>query len=392
MFELICVYIYIEYICLFSFNGHRNVQTIKDITEIDLSEMEEYSQRLPSILEQVLTSGKRKNVIESKKELFELFFGIYSNGVGFKFPPGDRKLIILIAKMVSKKLAEENAFFQLSSVSEIDDRQLMPTPVGNLFSDVCDDRFPEATAKRDESDLSDGESVSTDTRQEFPCKERLSLLAKYLETSLRNKFTKKKMELTPQNMNEQPDEITVDYDSMVSLLESTGTIPSQALQPNGGRKSASATIKCVCTNPATDIRVNFTFKKETKDTIILILKKNTGEITQDAVITENFEKNWSLSNYISHWKKAHTSSTSDMEGEYFNFDRNSSKKKYFFIHVIAVNMMNVPLNSIFSTSSIQILRIENLGSDSMNVNGWYTHIYINILFTIELKVYGVYGK
>lgn len=305
------------FFCLFSFNGHRNVQTIKDLTENDLSEMEEYSQRLPNILLQVVTSEKHKNIDESMKKLVELFFGIYSNGVRFKFPPGDKKLIICIsiAKMVSEKLSDEgHAYFQLTSDSHFDGSQLFCTPVGNLFRDDCSWKKEIATSNVNTNENSEEEPVSTNTRQEVPGKEKLNLLVKYLETSLRSKFTKKKNELKPQDMNEsppKPDEIEVDFDSMVSLLETTGIIPAKARQPHVGRKSASSTIKCVCSNPATNIRVSFTFRKETKDTIILILNENIGENThtQSASITENFEKNWSLSNYISHWGNAHISST-----------------------------------------------------------------------------------
>lgn len=305
--------------CLFSFNGHRNVQTIKDLTENDMAEIEEYSHRLPNILRQVVTSEKHRNVGESLKKLVELFFGIYSNGVGFKFPPGDRKLIISIAKIVSEKFSDEGfAYFQPSSTSRFDDNQLLPTPVGNLFRDDCASKRKIATRNVDDNNGAEEKAVSPNTLQEVPGKDKLNLLVKYLETSLRNKFTKKRNQLTPQNMNENPpDEIEVDFESVVSLLESTGSIPTKARQSNDGRKSASATIKCVCSKPATNIRVSFTFQKDTKDKINLIFNENFGQTTQNASITVNFEKNWSLSNYISHCKKAHNPSTSDKKGEYY---------------------------------------------------------------------------
>lgn len=135
--------------------------SVKDITENDLSEMEEYSKRLPNILRQALKLETRKNFVESMKNLAALFFGIYSNGVGFKFPPGDKKLIILIAKMVSEKLAEKGyAFFQLSSVSHFDDRQLIPTPVGNLFRDDRSSKWKRSMREEYDGNISEEESLS----------------------------------------------------------------------------------------------------------------------------------------------------------------------------------------------------------------------------------------
>lgn len=173
----------------FSFNGHRNAQTIKDIKEHDLSDMEEFSLRLPHILRQVVTSEKRKNADETTKKLIEIFFGIYSNGVEFKFPPGDKKLIISMAKIVSEKISDEGyAYFQINSDSLFEGSQLLlPAPVGNLFHDGCISK-DKITANRKDDDS----NASDESLLEAPGGDKIKELVEYLEASLRHKFSKKK--------------------------------------------------------------------------------------------------------------------------------------------------------------------------------------------------------
>lgn len=300
----------------FSFNGHRNAATIKDLNENDLLQIEEYSLRLPRILQRALELEKCINVNEKVDQMLEFFFAIYLNGVEFKFPPGDRKLIMLIGEMVRAKVlhvndngitTEDYSYFQLGL--DYNNCQIVSTPIGNLYYDNKTDKNNRPNEMKSNAMVSnESTDRSSQIHRSNPDLDAIKNLVSLLKAGLEKKIGEFFLRNAAENLTAPPPEVIgVEFDSVVSQLENEKIIASNSCQPNDSRKSASAIIKCSCLNQTSThtVKVFFVFKKPTRDIILSTLSVNSVQITQQELhkITVHFASCWSLSNFLAHKKR-----------------------------------------------------------------------------------------
>lgn len=285
-----------------------------DLNEHDLLQMEEYSSRLPQILQREIDLENCENAAERLKSIIGLFFGVYAYGVDFKFPPGDKKLLIAIGAVVRGKCSEGGlSYFQ--SESDCSECQIVSTPFGKLYGNnsLEIERKQKKKSKLNTTESNEIAEESSPTLQTNPDTELIHELVKYLQEGLSMKLKEQVNHLISQSADEnspalQADIIEVDFDSVVSLLKLNGIIRSDNLQANESKRSASATIKCFCSVPASVIKVFFMLKNTTKEKILCILDTNFDEKSSLDVdlITAHFGRCWSLSNFISHAKNVHS--------------------------------------------------------------------------------------
>lgn len=98
-------------------------------------EIEEFAKTVPDILKNVQF---RKNKNASSKDVENMlrhFHGFYGSKKEFKFPPGDKKLLQLIAGTVTSHLESDVTFF--NNKTYLSNCNMTSTPFGDVFCDIA---------------------------------------------------------------------------------------------------------------------------------------------------------------------------------------------------------------------------------------------------------------
>lgn len=274
-----------------------------ELNENDKLQIETYSQRLPTILKQNLASKKCGNKNAKQSKMLEYFFGVYSDGVPFQFPPGDKKLLLSIPPVIKANTKE------FEGGSECDLCTVETTMFGKLF---CDNpaKLP---SKRRKCEITQNESSVLGQNYDA---DSINKLSDYLKAGLINKLKGHAKKSSQENTGEestvpQPEVMKIDYNSLVGQLQYFGILTLNDISPNGTQQFTSASLKCLCSDVGNIVKVFFRFKESTRLNIMKILNaiaNSETTITADEsnAITIHFGNCWSLSNLFAHNKARHS--------------------------------------------------------------------------------------
>lgn len=285
-----------------SFNGYRSVSSFLELNENDVLQIEIYSQRLPQILQENLASQKSGNKNAKLSKMLKYFFGIYSVGFSFQFPPGDKRLLLSISPLVNAN----TEIFEDSS--ECDLCAVETTMFGKLF---CDNPAKHPN-KRKKSEITRNESPVL--AQSYDA-DSINTLSDYLKAGLIEKLKEHGEKTSQANTEDQstvshPKVMDIDHSSLIRQLQYSGILASKEISPNGTQQFTSATLKCFCSDARSNVKVYFRFKESTRDNILKILNartdaENTIKENESNAITVHFGNCWSLSNLVAHNKARH---------------------------------------------------------------------------------------
>lgn len=296
---------------------------MQDITEDDFEKIEEYSSRLPNIIRGIVQLEKCSNKDEEVQRLLEHFFGIYSTCVEFKFPPGDKKLLMLIVRTIKTKMLENVSFFDLDS-NYINCSNVEPTLLGDLYSNTSTVSDVKRNLQKKNTNMNQPEAIRSELIRETNYDNNsIEELTELLKVCLQKKLQNQKSEIMSEKAGEntsslKQEVIEVDFGSVLSLLMHAGIIALDSRNPNGPMKTASGKIKCFCSTPVSVIKVYFVLRSTTSNVITLVLKAKQASTPISAdellLIESHFTSCWSLSNLISHNKSIHIKNN-ELNGE-----------------------------------------------------------------------------
>lgn len=112
-----------------SLSGHNQALTVSHIAAQDILEIEEFAKTVTDIME----NARKKVSSNSIQSMLHHFYGLYGSKKEFKFPPGDKKLLQLIAGTVTSKLELDVNFFDNDTY--LSNCNMTSTPFGDVFCD-----------------------------------------------------------------------------------------------------------------------------------------------------------------------------------------------------------------------------------------------------------------
>lgn len=174
---------------------------MQDIAEDDFEKIEEYSIRLPNIIRGIVELEKCSNKDEEVQRLLEHFFGIYSTCVEFKFPPGDKKLLMLIVRTIKTKMLENVSFFDLDP-SYINCSNVESTLLGDLYSNTTVSDVKRDLQKKNTNMNQPGETESELQRETNYETNSIEELTKLLKLCLQKKLQNQKSEIMSEKAEE----------------------------------------------------------------------------------------------------------------------------------------------------------------------------------------------
>lgn len=250
-------------------------------------EIEEFAKTVTDILE----NARKKVSSNSIESLLHHFHGLYGSKKEFKFPPGDKKLLQLIAETVNKKLESDINFFD--SDTYLSNCNMTSTLFGDVF---CDKASQPEKVKRNlrksivSTSHNSAKNYSDATLKIFVDELKMGLESKLSELGKKLKF--------------EPKIVEIDFDLAISALICAGVHQPSSSQPNPVVKTAAATIECFCSTPPPKIKVYFVFKKPADIT------KHLDECVKKPSPSNEFSQHiaawWNFSNYQQHIKTSHT--------------------------------------------------------------------------------------
>lgn len=281
----------------FSLSGHNQAIILKDIDAKDVLEIEEFVGRVPAILKSVKLRNKKNASADDIQNMLCHFCGPYAWHTEFKFPPGDRKLLLLIGNTVSRNLESDAKFFE--DDSSLRNCNMIATPFGEVFCDLAMEHSRPKQRKKNVEKTVDSTSTVCLTPAQMYSDETLTYFVERLKLCLEsrlNQFGEKK-----------PKIIAIDFDSMISALTNAGVLQCPSKQPNSTAKTAAATIECFCSTPPTKIKVFFALKTVSASIIAQHLDEHVKkpDETPSNKLNQHIASCWSLSNYQHHIKKIH---------------------------------------------------------------------------------------
>lgn len=250
--------------------------------------------------------------------MLEFFFGIYANETDhFEFPPGDRKILMLI-KTAAINIASQGNTAGVNVTSDAfgpneNTKKCLTinTPVGILFSDIDEVEERMQPSNKSVTVATVGHSTSRNLTSPLKVDARVidGLVEKLhagLVLRMKNQLQMMLQESVYDKGAKEPT-MEVDKSSVQSVLISKGVIHSDNENPNESCKLIKATIKCFCTKPGRNICITFGMKSGTLDVIRFVLDKShtARKEMDDTFVKDHFSSCWCLSNYFSHSKKKH---------------------------------------------------------------------------------------
>lgn len=232
----------------------------------------------------------------------ENFFGIYSlSESGFKFPPGDKKLLFSVAETIRtyQKAENDNPHHSLNLKhfefgEDYVNCHTLPTPIGNLYYDGEKNLRPRKRAANQMKSSNVSTDITNDSNYVPEC---ISQLVKYMQDGLINKMTK----LSKENglVNLRPEMSAVRKESVISMLTSCDLMNPNSRGAAVGDHYAVANVMCACEIPEKSISMHFRFKAETTQILKSILSNDGADADK---IGKHFELCWVLSNLYKHAK------------------------------------------------------------------------------------------